>query len=407
MRRPGLYAEIDGENNISVVMADHFSGEQRLATVSPIDDLIAALDTDYSAYRTEVMRLYDYPLFAEGLTVSEDALVELTADALITAELLRELDPIAYFVAVAKLNYSLSRPDDGTASFWLYAGQELVRILEEPIRTQVRLRNVFEMTFDGMERATQEARYEKLNSVYPGLLEHDFIFRPLPLSRSYACVLSSVFELRLLELLLYFRQDRRRIARCKYCGGFFVPASGHRMSYCDRKQVGGTCGQLGPNQQRRRTRETDAVKQKYDALRKRLWARMDRYESAIPEDRDGLARMTALMYSEWSDMAAEAYMRYRRRELSAEEFFREIDAFGILDSYEADPARNHEETAWQKRLKADMDFDPSKSYENFMFLDLSKQDAQWETISAEQQRLRDQDGGDTLKERYGKKDDPN
>ena len=99
-------------------------------------------------------------------------------------------------------------------------------------------------------------------------------------------------------------------------------------------------------------------------------------------------------------------MRYRRKELSAEEFFREIDAFGILDSYEAGPARNSEETAWQKRLKADMDFDPSKSYENFMFLDLSKQDAQWETISAEQQRLRDQDGGDTLKERYGKKDGP-
>lgn len=50
-----------------------------------------------------------------------------------------------------------------------------------------------------------------------------------------------------------------------------------------------------------------------------------------------------------------------------------------------------------------MDFDPSKFYENTMFLDLSKQDPQWETISAEQQRLHDQDGGDTLKERYGKK----
>ena len=212
-----------------------------------------------------------------------------------------------------------------------------------------------------------------------------------------------VSELRLLELLLYFRQDKRRIARCKYCGGFFVPASEHRMSYCDREQVGGTCGQLGPNQQRRRTRETDAVKQKYDALRKRLWARMDRYESAIPEERDGLAKMTALMYSEWSDMAAEAYTRCRRGELSAEEFFREIDTFGILDSYEACPARNSEETAWQKHLKANMDFDPSKFYENTMFLDLSKQDPQWETISAEQQRLHDQDGGDTLKERYGEK----
>ena len=44
MRRPGLYAEIDGEDIISVVMADNCSGEQRLAAVSPVDDLIAALD---------------------------------------------------------------------------------------------------------------------------------------------------------------------------------------------------------------------------------------------------------------------------------------------------------------------------------------------------------------------------
>lgn len=121
------------------------------------------------------------------------------------------------------LNFSLSRPDDGTASLWLYAGRELVWILEGPIRTQVRLRNVFEMAFDGMERATQEERYAKLNSIYPQLLERSFIFRPLSLSRSSECILSSAYELRLLELLLYFRQDKQRIARCKYCGGFLCP----------------------------------------------------------------------------------------------------------------------------------------------------------------------------------------
>jgi len=402
MRRPGLYAEIDGEDSITVVMVDHSSGERRLATVSPIDDLIAALDLDYSQYRAEVKRLYDYPLFAEKLDVSEAELEELTADVLMTVELLRDLDPISYFIAVAKLNYSLSRPDDGTASFWLYAGHELIQVLEEPILTQLRLRNIFEMCFDGMERATQEARYEKLKGIFPGLWERDFIIRTLPLSRSYEGVLSSAFELRMLELLLYFRQDKRRIARCKYCGGYFVPASGHRMSYCNREQNGGTCRQLGANQQRRRTRETDAVKQKYDALRKRLWARMYRYESTIPEEQDGLERMTSLMYGEWSEMAAKAYGRYKRKELSAEEFFREIDTFGILDSYEAGPARNDEETAWQGRLKANMDFDPSKFYEDIMCLDLSKPEAQWETISAARQRLQDQDGGDTLKERYGK-----
>ncbi len=151
MKRPGLYAKLSGEDTLSVTMISGSLEERTLPAVSPIDDLLAALDIDYSQYRRDVQCLYEHPLFAEALEISEDTLAELVADVLITAEELRDLDPISYFVTTAKLGYSLSRPDDGTASFWLRAGHELVWLLEEPGRTQIRLRNMFEIAFDDME----------------------------------------------------------------------------------------------------------------------------------------------------------------------------------------------------------------------------------------------------------------
>ena len=403
MRHPGLYAFINGEDTVSVTMVNSTSEEKTLDAVSPIDNLLAALDIDFGSYRREVQRLYDSPLFAELQEVSEETLAELVADVLVTAETLRGLNLVSYFVTTAKLSYSLSRQDDGTASFWLQAGHELVWLLEEPIRTQLRLRNIFEMAFDDMERATQQERYDKLNRIYPGLLEHSFIFRPLPLSRGYECELSSPYELRLLELILYFRQDERRIARCKYCGRFFAPESRHRMNYCDRDMGNGTCKELGPNQQRRRASELDETKRKYDALRNLLWSRMERYETAAPEKRNGLAKMTAIMYGDWSEMASEAYQQYRTRKLTSKEFLGRIDTFNLLDSHEVQEAtQDPSMTAWKKRLRDHIDFDPADFYQDMILLDLSDPEAQWETITAREQRLREQDGGDTLKERYGK-----
>ena len=70
-------------------------------------------------------------------------------------------------------------------------------MLEEPIRTQVCLRNILEMTFDGMERA------------------------------------------------LYFQQDKQRIARCDYCWGWFIPKTKKATRYCDRVTDGFLCKQRG------------------------------------------------------------------------------------------------------------------------------------------------------------------
>ena len=47
----------------------------------------------------------------------------------------------------------------------------MLHILEKPIRVQTLLRNIFEMTFDKMERATQGERFKKLRRAYPDIAE--------------------------------------------------------------------------------------------------------------------------------------------------------------------------------------------------------------------------------------------
>ena len=224
MPGPMIYLEADGSGEVEVVLADKAGGEKRLPRTTPEHDLILAVETDYSAYRKELRHLREeHPLFEEQPDVQQSALMDLTAQARTLADTLREINPVAHFIVTARLDAALRTPDDGTALFLLRAGQRQLLALEEPIRAQVRLRNIFAVTFDGMERATQRERYEKLRSIYPDAVGRHYFMRwmdeadgaPLSSTRAEYAV-SSLHELRLLELALYFQQEKRRITRCEY-----------------------------------------------------------------------------------------------------------------------------------------------------------------------------------------------
>ena len=110
---------------------------------------------------------------------------------------------MSFFVLGELLNQVLQAEDNGSALFLLRAAEELFRVLEEPIRTQIRLRNIFEMTFDGMERATQREQFEKLCCVYPDvgkLCDPARLPEVEPGQRTFR--VNSIFGLRLLELAL-------------------------------------------------------------------------------------------------------------------------------------------------------------------------------------------------------------
>ena len=126
--------------------------------------------------------------------------------------MLQEIDPVSSFVLGGFLHQSLQTEDDGSASFLLDTVGELLYILEEPIRTQIRLQNIFEITFDRMERATQRERFERLCQIYPdvGRLCDPASLPDVEPGRRIFRV-NSILGLRLLELTLYFQQDAQRI----------------------------------------------------------------------------------------------------------------------------------------------------------------------------------------------------
>ena len=64
MQSPGLYVQTENETVMDILMIDHQMNQQVLAAVSPIEDLVSAVEMDYSEYRKRYKKLYI--LFAGG-----------------------------------------------------------------------------------------------------------------------------------------------------------------------------------------------------------------------------------------------------------------------------------------------------------------------------------------------------
>ena len=215
----------EGVRKFSTVLRYGNGEEERLPVATPAKDLIAATEIDYRKYCGEIKRLREeHSLFEDRFDIPEAAFEDFVAEALMLPAMLQEIDPVGFFVLGELLHQSLQTEDDGSASFLLNAAGELLYILEEPIRAQIRLRNIFEMAFDGMERATQRARFERLCQIYPDvgkLCDPSTLPDVEPGQRMFR--VNSILGLWLLELALYFQQDAQRIARCDYCWGWFIP----------------------------------------------------------------------------------------------------------------------------------------------------------------------------------------
>lgn len=62
------------------------------------------------------------------------------------------------------------------------------------------------------------------------------------------------------------------------------------------------------------------------------------------------------------------------------------------------------ETAWQRMAAGNIGFGLVSRYpEGFMMLDLRVDDPKWQTFSVDNLRWRDQEGHQSLREKYGKK----
>ena len=324
-----------GAGLFSTVLHCEDGSEKQLPATTPAKDLIAAAEIDYRAYRREIKRLRDeHPLFAVRLDVPVADFEDFVAETLLLPSMLQKIDPVGFFALGILLDQALQREDDGSALFLLDAAQELLHVLEEPIRTQVYLRNILEMAFDGMERVSQRERLEKLCRVYP---EVGKLCDPVSLpdvepgQRVFRA--NSIFGLRMLELALYFQQNKQRIARCDYCWGWFIPKTKKATRYCDRVTDGFPCKQRGARFKRNLVEDQDSALKVCNQLRDRMYARLLRWQDAAPDERDKLISMEYDQYEAWSENARLARMEYLKGELTAEEFLRRIDMTHELESY--------------------------------------------------------------------------
>lgn len=405
---PRLLLVEEGEGRFSTVFQHGDGAVERLPFTTPAKDLITVAEIDYRAYRREIKRLREeHPLFALRLDIPMADFEDFVAEALMLPAMLQKTDPVSFFVLGMLLDKALQREDDGSALFLLDAAQELLHVLEEPVRVQVYLRNILEMTFDGMERATQRERFEKLRRVYPDVGKLcDPTNLPEAGVENRVFAVRSLFGLRLLELALYFQQDKQRIARCDYCWGWFIPKTKKITRYCDRVTDGFPCKKRGARFKRNLGEDEDGALKICNQLRDRMYARLLRWQDAAPDGRANLISMDYDQYDTWSENARLARMEYLKGKLTAEEFLRRIDTTHELESYETDRAEQVSQTVWQQRVAADISFDLEVRYPETMQcldLDLGVAGPKWEICTADDLRRQEQKGHQSLREKYGRK----
>lgn len=402
MHSRGLYLQTEDESTVEVLMVDIEGKENKTEPVSPSDDLIRVLEYDYSEYRSEIRKLRDeHPLLEESVDVSILDYEDFLEAAFELPERIKGFDSVSYFVMVSRLASVLRIPDDHNASFLLNNAQRILRALEEPILTQIRLRNIFEVGFADMERANQWERYAAVREAYPQLFQHYFPVRYLPteegdmpFGKRKEYVVQSLFELRLLELDMYFRQSKR-IARCLHCWNYFIPRTNRETLYCDRIFDGRDCKTLGPLAQRRIDQHNDNALAVFETLRHRMASRAERF-------RDGGGDMTTdfaidtIAYGEWSDLARRARMDYLDGKVTAEEFVRTINIYGEFpDFYSQKNNVPAGEDVYKQRATNDMDFESEQRYFPIQTLILSEDPDQnpppeWTITSAAEWQKREQ-----------------
>lgn len=136
-----------------------------------------------------------------------------------------------------------------------------------------------------------------------------------------------------------------------------------------------------------------------------MYGRHLRYEDAAPDKRANLIPMDYEQYDAWSENARLAYKEYSKGELTAEEFLRRIDTGQDLNCYETGKAELVEETPWQQMVARGGAFDPAIHYpDEYMQLAMGSPDenAAWQFFTADDLRRRDQQGHQSLREKYGK-----
>ena len=286
-----------------------------------------------------------------------------------------------------------------------------MQAIERPVLLQVRLRNIFEMIFDNMDISTPHRQWEYLRTVYPDVAQQCDPIHLKEVTEPFRFSAVNGWNYYLTILSLYFAQETQRITRCVHCWEYFIPPTRKRTLYCDRSYDGQTCKRRGANLMRHERNEQDEALFIYRQLRDRMYARMQQYDTAIPEKRGRLLVFSASDFKVWMDNASKSHREYTGGKIDSSEFLRRIDTWQELRSYDVKAMPLVvDTTVWQQRVAADMDHAPADSFpEQVMFLNLPTDGspAQWEMKTRDQLQREAQKGHQSLRDKYTHKEKQN
>lgn len=403
--RSGIFLETDTGAAIDILLIDASGAEQRLSGLVPAEELVRFASLDLTDYHSVIQQLWqEHPLFEEKSPVPYVEYEDFEKKIVHLPDQLNSIDTVSGFYASAHLRETMAMQDDGSPIFPSEKGAAVLRALDEPCRAQKRICNLMELGFADFERGTQQERYQAMEQAYPNLMHQSFPCRPLPFSSRRRYAVENIFELYLLELLLYFQQDKQRIARCECCWQYFIPKTKKETHYCDRIVDDLACKKLGPTLKARADAEMDEALRIYNQLRHRMEERRNRYEDAHPDQRENLIPMSAAQYEAWITKAIPLRDRYLNGSISAEKFLRGIDQFQELETYKVGKRTlpKPDKTRWRDALKANLDFDPALAFQGSMTLRLGGDDPQWEIRSPQEQQDAARGGHGSLRGKYHK-----
>ena len=135
-------------------------------------------------------------------------------------------------------------------------------------------------------------------------------------------LLFRAFDRYYIFLLQQFVAAQYRVAKCQYCGSYFIPKTKRKTLYCDREiRDGKTCKQIAPYENHKRLAAANKVIAEFDRVKGLLFRRVERADcgkKTSPID------LNYEEYYRWLEAATDARDRFLAGEIAEEEALRII-----------------------------------------------------------------------------------
>lgn len=296
----GLYVSISPDGKIKKHLSTE-SGEVPLKDTTISDELIALTQTSYLKIARFSAELLDckHSSYRDFWNTIDRFLTDQESSAPVYALLTRTS------IADHVTNYRNPRNKS-------LAMSAIRACLVCPVPAQVLTVNLFDAICAG-NSITQEPVYRllhhmKIPAVFSLDTEPQLLFR--------------AFDRYYIFLLQQFVAAQYRVAKCQYCGSYFIPKTKRKTLYCDREiRDGKTCKQIAPYENHKRLAAANKVIAEFDRVKGLLFRRVERADcgkKTSPID------LNYEEYYRWLEAATDARDRFLAGEITEEEALRII-----------------------------------------------------------------------------------